>query len=101
VSSVPMYNRSNGDKIGKDVSRFVLVKRIGKRNGLGIVDVTANLPGGKLTVYGSFKFSAFRTGAAFAVTGGTGKYAGASGTAKVNNGKCGGKPGIHIDITLQ
>jgi hypothetical protein len=101
VESTPLYNRSNGNKVGRDVSRFVLVKRLGKNNGLVIIDVTANVPGGKLTAYASTKFSAFRTGAPFAITGGTGKYAGASGVAKVRNGKCGGVNGIHIDITLQ
>jgi hypothetical protein len=101
VGAVPIYSRNSGNKIGREVSRFLLVKRIGKRDGLGIVDVTANLPGGKLTIYGSFKFSAFRAGVTLPVTGGTGKYAGARGVAKAQPGKCGGKSGTHIDVTLQ
>jgi hypothetical protein len=100
VSSYPMYNPSTGKRAGTDVGRFTFVRPLGQRNGIGIVDATVFLAKGKLTGYAAFKFSSFRKGAKFAVTGGTGRYRNATGSVTVQPAKCAGARGSRLVFNI-
>jgi Dirigent-like protein len=91
-----LRNPKTGAKHGRDAGRLTLLKR---RNGSFILDATFIFPTGKITVYGVSKFANF-TKAAFAVTGGTGRFRNAGGTLNLSGGKCNGKAGLHLTLNL-
>jgi hypothetical protein len=89
-----------GRKAGRDVGRFTLVRRFGEEHseefdGLLLVDAMFFFPTGKISVYGSFKFSDFgqERGINLPITGGTGRYEGATGVLNVQQHGCDGKSG--------
>jgi hypothetical protein len=100
VSTAPLFNTQSGDKAGRSVVKFTVVKRVGRRDALSIVDGVLHLGGGKLSFYGSFKFSKFRTGVTAAVTGGTGRYTGAGGTLTARTGRCDGAAGTRLTFNV-
>jgi hypothetical protein len=93
-----MYNPQTGEKIGTDVNRFTFVRALGRRNGIGLVEATALLAKGKITAYSAFKFSSFRNGANFAITGGSGRYRNITGSGTAQPGKCRGARGERITL---
>jgi hypothetical protein len=100
VAIEPLFNPRTGARVGRDVNHFTFVKPIGRQDGLAIVDVTVNLRGGKLTVYGAFRFSQFRRGAKFTITGGTGAYSNAGGSVTVTSGRCDGARGDRLRFNV-
>jgi hypothetical protein len=88
-----------GRKAGRDAGKFVLIRRFGEEgpgfDGLLAVDAMFFFPTGKIAVYGMFKFSDFgrEDGINIPVTGGTGKYEGATGVMNVREHSCDGKGG--------
>ena len=100
LSSTPVYDTATGKRVATDVVKITIVNRIGKRNARFILDATLVFKAGRVTAYGPGLFSNFRKGINFAVTGGTGAYRLADGTAFAKNGLCRGKPGVHITLNL-
>ena len=100
VFTQPEFDPQTGDKVGRVVGRFVFVKKTSKRDGHFVADVTTNLPQGKLMIYGSSKFSNFEKGVRFAITGGTGAYAGARGSVVVREAKCRGARGTRVTYSI-
>ena len=91
VSVKPLLDPHTGDRMGQSVSRFTFVRPLGDDNGRGYVDGTYELETGKITFYGSFKFS--DDSVPFAITGGNGAYANVAGTVTDGPGKCRGERG--------
>jgi hypothetical protein len=100
VSTAPLFNPQSGDKVGRTVVKFTVAKRLGRRDALNLVDGVVHLGGGKLTFYGSFKFSSFRTGVTAAITGGTGRYTNAGGTLTARSGRCAGAAGTRLTFDV-
>lgn len=98
VSVKPLLDPATGARKGTDVSTFTFVQAIGKNGGRGYVEGTHELATGKITFYGSFKFS--DDDVAFAITGGTGAYAAARGTITDSPGRCRTKRGGTMTFTL-
>jgi hypothetical protein len=97
-----LYNKETKKPAGHDVGRFTVVKTVGQRDAEFILDVTAVTPNGKISLYGTGRFSGFEKGLRLAVTGGTGRYNNATGGAVVSGARCLGKRGtkIALDLTL-
>jgi hypothetical protein len=96
VGTFPMYDPQSGRRVGRNVTKFTVAKRLSQRDALSIVEVTATLRGGKLTLYGTFKFSSFRDGVTVPITGGSGRYLNAGGSATAQPGRCDGARGTRI-----
>ncbi|HVF52847.1 MAG TPA: hypothetical protein VNC78_04480 [Actinomycetota bacterium] len=91
VSVKPLLDPETGDRKGQLVSTFTFVKPIGKNDGRGYVEGTYELETGKITFYGSFKFS--DEAVVFAITGGNGAYSNVGGTVSDSSGRCDGERG--------
>jgi hypothetical protein len=100
VGTAAVFNPQSGEKVGKSVTKFTVVKPIGERDALNIVDGTVILGGGKLTLYGAFKFSSFRDGVTVAITGGCGRYLNAGGSLTAQPGRCEGAPGTRLTFNV-
>jgi hypothetical protein len=101
VFTSPQFNPRTGKKVARHVGRFTFVKSRGQRDGYFIIDITVLLPKGKITVYGSSRFSQEEgRGAKYAVTGGTGSYNNARGAVISQRGKCDGARGMRITYNL-
>ncbi|MDP9235222.1 MAG: hypothetical protein M3P01_11835 [Actinomycetota bacterium] len=98
VNSTPAYHA--GHRVATDVGKQTVVRRIGKHDAQIIVDATMILHAGKVSAYGPARVSRFAKGVSFPVTGGTGLYRKAVGTARVEDGSCVGKPGIRLHFRL-
>lgn len=83
----PLYRTGTQKKVGRDVVNVTLIRQIGKNNARFRVGATFVLGAGKIEAAGTSTFSNLRKGAAFTVTGGTGAYAGATGTVNVREAK--------------
>jgi hypothetical protein len=92
----------SGAKVGRIVVKTTFVRVFRKQQDARfIVDFQATLPNGKITGYGSARFSSFQKGGSkFAITGGTGTYNEVRGGAIVRSGRCGGKAGVIITFNL-
>ena len=101
VFTDPLLNPSNGNKVGKGVGRLTLVRAVGQQDGIFILDATHVFGRGKVSTYGSGRFSQLRTGVTFPVIGGTGKYRAVRGTMTGTAGRCRGKSGIRITFRLR
>jgi hypothetical protein len=100
VEVLPLFDPQSGRRVGRDVTKFTVAKRLGRRDALNIVEVTATLRGGKLTLYGTFKFSSFRDGVTVPITGGSGRYLNAGGSATAQPGRCDGARGTRIVLNV-
>lgn len=98
VNSTPAYHA--GHRVGTDVGKQTIVRRIGKGDARFIVDATMILRNGKISAYGPARYSRFGKGVSFAVTGGTGLYRKADGTVRVVNARCHGTNGIRLTFNL-
>jgi hypothetical protein len=98
VNSTPAYHA--GHRVGTDVGKQTVVRRVGKHDARIIVDATMVLGAGKVSAYGPARFSAFDNGVSFPVTGGTGIYRKAVGTVRVTTGRCRHKSGIRLNFRL-
>ncbi len=83
----PLYRSGTKKKVGREVVNVTLIRQIGKNDAIFRVGATFVLGAGKIEAAGTSTFSNLRKGAAFTVTGGTGAYAGASGTVNVREAK--------------
>ena len=95
VAIQPLYDPASCEKVGRNIGRFTIVRKLSKDNSWYIFDATTNLSGGKITLYGSAKFSDFfaEGGATAAVTGGTGNYTDARGGVAIGPAEMCGERG--------
>jgi hypothetical protein len=87
VLTRPIYRSKTKTKVGRDVAHITLIRAIGKRNALIRAAATFQFARGKIEVAGYSTTSRLAEGALFTVTGGTGAYAGATGTVTVRETK--------------
>jgi hypothetical protein len=87
VESHPIYRSKTKTKVGRDVAHITLIRAIGKRNAIFRAAATFQFAKGKIEVAGYSTASRLAEGALFTVTGGTGAYAGATGTLTVRENK--------------
>jgi hypothetical protein len=83
----PLYRTGTKKKVGRDVVDVRLIRQLGRNNAIFRVDATFVLGAGKIEATGTSTFAHLRNGAAFTVTGGTGRYAGATGTVNVREAR--------------
>ncbi|MGH2754416.1 MAG: allene oxide cyclase barrel-like domain-containing protein [Actinomycetota bacterium] len=86
--SEPEFDEA-GRKVGKIVGSGRVIRTFGERDALVQFNVSLNLDGGRIEIQASSKFTN-TTGATFAIVGGTGRYAGKTGTVKVRSRRCDG-----------
>lgn len=87
VSSRPLYRTGTKKKVGRSFSHLTLMQLLGKNDARFRAAATFVLGRGKIEAAGASTFSHLRQGGAFTITGGTGAYAGATGTLNVREGK--------------
>jgi hypothetical protein len=81
IETHPLYRLGTRKKVGRDVAHITLIRAIGNQgNALFRVALTARLGGGKIEASGFGTLARLSRGFRCAVTGGTGLYAGATGT---------------------
>ena len=97
LSRKPVVDPDTGAAAGTDVTRIQVVELL-RRNAVVILDCTSNLTDGAITFYGSFRI--LDPVVVLAVTGGTGAYAGARGTVKLEATEIGGKAGTLITFEI-
>ena len=83
VESFPLYRTGTKKKVGRSINNISIIQGIGKNNARFRAAATFALGAGKIEAAGASTFSKLSKGAAFTVTGGTGTYAGATGTVNV------------------
>jgi hypothetical protein len=100
LSRKPTIDPDTEQSLGTDVTRVQAVEFLTFGDVVVILDCTANLPDGAIMFYGSFRFS--DPAPVWAVIGGNGAYAGASGTVTGTADNVGGDDGtlLTFDITL-
>jgi hypothetical protein len=82
-----LYRTGTKKRVGRDVVNVTLMRRTGRNNAIFRVNATFVLGAGKIEAAGTSTFSHLRNGAAFTVTGGTGRYAGVTGTVNVREAR--------------
>jgi hypothetical protein len=87
VESHLLYKTGTQKKAGRDIVELTLIQPLGKHNARFRAAATFALAAGKIEAAGASAFSRLGKGAVFTVTGGTGAYAGATGTLNVREGK--------------
>lgn len=95
----PVADPRTGQRVGEAVTRVQVAATAGE-DALFILDCTVRLGGDAIVFYGSGRFSDLATGVTFAVTGGTGRYAGAAGTVRVVPGELAGETGVTMTFDL-
>jgi Allene oxide cyclase barrel like domain len=83
VGTHALYRAGTGKRVGRDTLQLLFIRALGKQDARFRAAATFKIDGGTIEAAGSRKFSKLDTGAKFAITGGTGAYAGASGTLVV------------------
>jgi hypothetical protein len=83
----PLYRTGTKKKVGRDVVNVTLMKQTGRNNAIFRVNATFVLGAGKIEAAGTSTFRNLRNGAAFTVTGGTGRYDGVTGTVNVREAR--------------
>lgn len=86
--------------VGRAVTRWQVVEDLGGGDAVIVLDCTIELADGKLVFSGATEFNQFPAGAEFSVTGGTGAYVGAEGTATVTPSEIGDFSGFVIAFEL-
>ncbi|MFN2489413.1 MAG: hypothetical protein ABR529_06700 [Actinomycetota bacterium] len=87
VGSHPLYRTGTKKKVGRNITNLTVVQPLGKNNARFRAAATFVLGAGKIEVAGASSISRLGKGAVFTITGGTGAYAGATGTLNVREGK--------------
>ena len=82
-----LYRTGTKKRVGRDVVDVTLIRQVGRNNAIFRVNATFVLGAGKIEAAGTSTFSHLKNGAAFTVTGGTGRYAGATGTVNVREAR--------------
>lgn len=95
----PLFDAKSGRRHGRDVGTFTFLKSTGG-NGWFKGNVTAIFGNGRISVDATGKFSGFRSGVSFPITGGTGHYRNASGIVVAEGGRCDGKSGTRITFDI-
>ncbi|MEA2460950.1 MAG: hypothetical protein QOH90_1127 [Actinomycetota bacterium] len=96
-----LWNRDTEEGYGHDVGKISFIK-LEDRTATAIIDVTAVLPNGKLSVYGAINFGDPSDPSRIAVVGGTGHFNNATGGLTFHDGRCLGHKGtvIRAEVTL-
>jgi hypothetical protein len=87
VEAHPLFRLGTKKRIGRDVVQLTIIRGKGNQDALFRAAGTFQFAGGKVEAAGYSRFSSLEDGAAFTVTGGTGDYAGATGTLTVRSAK--------------
>jgi hypothetical protein len=87
VGSHPLYRAGTKKRVGRNITNLTIVQPVGRQNAKFRAAATFVLGAGKIEAAGSSVFSHLGDGAEFTITGGTGSYAGATGTLTVREGK--------------
>lgn len=99
VEDNPLFDQTD-KQVGSDLTAATVIRTFGPDPFL-FFDCQDLLEGGTITWSGTTKFSALMgEGATFAITGGTGKYAGAGGWLKVAAGKRGGEEVFNFEFHI-
>ena len=80
----------SGDRVGSLIGQATVIRTIGDRDAMVQFNVSLNLDGGRIEVQGSSRFGNIND-ARFAIVGGTGKFAGKTGTVSPKRKSC---PGV-------
>ena len=83
----PIYRSGTKKRVGREIVHVTLIRPVGKKDAMFRVAATFVLGAGKIEAAGTSTFKHLSGGAAFTITGGTGDYAGASGSVNVREGK--------------
>lgn len=85
IQDNPLFRVGAGTNVGRDIVQVVFIHRLPHNDARFRVAATFRIGRGKLEIAGTSKLSKLDRGTAtFAITGGTGKYNGASGTLIVH-----------------
>ncbi len=95
----PLVDPESGAEVGKAVTR-VQVLDVSGGDPVFNIDCTIALAEGDIVFYGAGRFSELAVGATFAVTGGTGRYAGTRGTVTIRGDSLDGTSGFTIAFDL-
>jgi hypothetical protein len=98
VEDAPLVD-ADGKPLGKTVTTVAVVSGTGMPDMEGVINCTVELPDGNVLFEGAFEGKDLGAGATLPVTGGTGKYAGASGVVKMI-APSDKKTELKIDLTL-
>lgn len=93
-----------GKKAGRHIGEFTVVRPVGDSGPAGAVYLGRAmffLPRGRVTIELAGPFDKLREGASWPVTGGTGRYAHATGSVFVESRKCAGEGGTLFVFDLQ
>ena len=93
--------RKNGRKAGHLVGKLTFIRPVSNRDAVFQGDVLFFLPNGKISLTFGGRFSDFEKGSYFPVTGGAGHYAHVTGSVRLKNGSCDGKPGILVRLVTE
>ena len=96
----PVFDYADGKRMGETYTRVTVV-RGNEKAFIGFIDCTTTLSGGSLDFAGgAHSAQVFGKGASFAVTGGTGIYAGSRGTVFLKPVKRFAATGFELDYHL-
>ncbi|HEX2030475.1 MAG TPA: hypothetical protein VHL78_03615 [Actinomycetota bacterium] len=102
VVIAPLFDPQTCQRVGRNVGRFVLVRPLRGGDAWAIIDSTLNLRQGRITIYGSFRFSEFFGGGVdHAVTGGTEAFKFARGDVVVGPADLCGQEGSIYEFDLR
>jgi hypothetical protein len=87
VGSHPLYRTGTKKRVGRNITTLTIIQQAGREDAKFRAAATFVLGAGKIEAAGSSAFSHLGEGAEFTVTGGTGRYTGATGTLTVREGK--------------
>jgi hypothetical protein len=93
--------RKNGRKAGHLVGKLTFIRPVSNRDAVFQGDVLFFLPSGKVSLTFGGRFSDFEKGSYFPVTGGAGHYEHVTGSVRLKNGSCDGKPGILVRLVTE
>ena len=103
----PVFDVDSGDRIGTSTTRVQVVKvELEGDDTLSILDSTVSLPGGRLVLSGSFRSGIWQGAGGvgwrgrFAIVGGTGSRAAASGTVDTGAGTFHGMNGTFLHFSI-
>lgn len=100
LENAGLVDPDTGESVGRAVTRIQVVELLDGGDFLFILDCTVELKGGNLTFYGAGEFGDVAEGIDFALTGGTGRYAGTRGTVTVAGAEVDGEEGVKITFHL-
>lgn len=90
----PVLHPDSGEQIGSAVTRVRAVRNLDGGDVVFLLDCTVRLPDGNLVFYGAEQLSNVQAETTYAVTGGTGDYAGIQGTVAGTLSRVDGQDGF-------